>query len=217
MPDWNQLVRKNLRVLGVCSPELAEELASHLEDNYEALLHEGLPAEAAFQHTIGQIEGRCRVWLVMQFLEEELMTGFIREVALPGLLTSGAACFFYWALAVDHIPSRVIWLVGGQLPLWWWCLLPICGALGALLSRRNGGSRLQRMAASLLPSAILGTLVVLIFGVGFTMSGSVNHYWWVSDRLESLGLVPPGFGLIPAAFSLLGAGIAEVSTKKSAA
>jgi hypothetical protein len=217
MPDWKQIVRNNLGVLRVCSPEFTEELAAHLEDNYEALLCEGLPTEVAFQRTIGQIEGRYRVWLVMRFLQEELMTGFIRQLALSGLLTSAAAGFFYWTLELDHIRHKVIWLVGGQLPRWWWCLLPICGALGALLSRRNGGSRLQRMAASLLPSAILCTLVVLIFVVGFTISGFVNHYQLVSDRLESLGLVPPGFGLIPAAFSLLGAGIAEVSTKKSAA
>ena len=70
------------------------------------------------------------------------------------------------------------------------------------------------MAATLLPSAILCTLVLLIFVFGFTMSGFVNHYQLVSARLESLGIVPPGFGLIPAAFSLLGAGIAEISTKK---
>jgi hypothetical protein len=214
MPDWKQIVHKKLRVLGVCSPEFTEELAAHLEDNYDALLCEGVQAEVAFQHTIGQIEGRCRARLVMQFLQEELMTGFIRAVALPGLLTSATACFFYRALELDHIQHKVIWLLGGQLPLWWWCLLPICGALGGLLSRRNGGSRLQRIAASLLPSTILGTCVVLIFVVGFTISGLVNHYQLVSARLESLGLVPPGFALIPATFSLLGAGIAEVSTKK---
>jgi hypothetical protein len=217
MPDWKQIVRKKLRVLGVCSPEFTEELAAHLEDNYDALLCEGLPAEVAFQHTIGQIEGRCRVRLVMRFLQEDLMAGFIREVALPGLLTSAAAGLFYWTLALDQIRDKVIWLVGGQLPLWWWCLLPICGALGALLSRRKGGSRLQRIAASLLPSWVMGTFILLMFVVGFTLSGLVNHYWLVSDRLESMGLVPPGFVIIPAAFSLLGAGIAEVSTKKSAA
>ena len=142
------------------------------------------------------------------------MTGFIRKVALPGLLTSAAAYFFYRALALDHIRPKVIWLIGGQLPLWWWCLLPICGALGALLSQRNRGSRLQRIAASLLPSWVMGTFILLMFAVGFTLSGLVNHYGSVSDRLESMGLVPPGFVLIPAAFSLLGAGIAEVSTKK---
>jgi hypothetical protein len=215
MPDWKQIVRKNLRVLVVCSPEFTEELAAHLEDTYEALLCEGLPAEVAFQHTIGQIEGRSRVWIVMRFLQEELMTGFLRDVGLPGLLTSAAACFLYWALALAHIPPKVMWLAGGLSPLWWWCLLPICGALGALLSQRNGGSRLQRMAASLLPSAIMCTLILLIFVIGFTLSGFVNHYQLVSARVESLGIVPPGFAAIPAAFSLLGAGIAEVSTKKS--
>jgi hypothetical protein len=214
MPDWKQIVRTNLRVLGVCSPEFTEELAAHLEDNYEALLCEGLAAEVAFQRTIGRIEGRSRVWLVMRFLQEELMTGFTREVALPGLLTSAAAGFFYWALALDHIPPHVIWLAGGLSPKWWWCLVPVWGALGALLSRRKRGSPLQRIAASLFPSAIMGTFIVLLFVVGFTLSGLVNHYQLVSARVESMGLVPPGFVLIPAAFSLLGAGIAEVSTKK---
>jgi hypothetical protein len=47
MPDWNQIVRKNLRVLGFCSSEFTEELAAHLEDSYEATLHGGLTAEAA--------------------------------------------------------------------------------------------------------------------------------------------------------------------------
>jgi hypothetical protein len=214
MPDWKRIVRRNLPILTVYSPEFTDELAAHLEDSYEAALGQGSSAEAAFQQTIGQIEGRCGVWLAMRFLQEELMTGFIREVALPGLLTSAAAWFFYRALEVDHIQHNVIWLLGGQLPLWWWCLLPICGALGALLSCRNGGSRLQRIAVSLLPSWVMGTFILLMFVVGFTLSGLVNHFQLVSTRLESLGLVPPGFVIIPAAFSLLGAGIAEVSTKK---
>jgi len=215
MPNWQQVVRKKFGVLGICSPEFAEELAAHLEDRYEALRCEGLSAEVAFQHTMGQIEGRRRVWLVIRFLQEELMSGFITKIALPGLLTYAAACVFYRALALNCIQPRVIWLLGGQLPLWWWCLLPICGTLGAVLSQRKGRSRRQRMAAVLFPSAILGTSVLMIFVVGFTISGFVNHYQLVFARLESLGIEPPGFGLIPAAFSLLGAGIAEIGTKKS--
>jgi hypothetical protein len=214
MPDWKQIVRNDLRVLVVWSPQFIEELAGHLEDNYEALRCEGLPAEVAFQRTIGQIKGRYKLWLVIRLLQEELMAGFIRKVALPGLLTSAAAWFFYRALALSHISHDVLWLVGGKSPLWWWCLLPVCGALGALLSQRNRGSRFQRVAASLLPSAILGTFALLIFAAGFTISGLVNHYQSASAGLESLGIVPPAFVLIPAAFSLLGAGIAELSTRK---
>lgn len=214
MPDWQQIARKKLRVFRICPPEFTEELAAHLEDSYEALRGQGLPAEVAFQHTMGQIEGRCQLRLVMWFLQEEFMTGFIPKVVLPGLVTAAAACLFYWALALDHISPKIIWLVGGQLPAWWWCLLPLCGALGAFLFQRHGGSRLQRVAASLLPSAILCTLVLIIFVVGYTMSGFVNHYQLASTRLESMGIVPPGFGVLPAAFSLLGAGIGEVSNKK---
>jgi len=130
----------------VYSPQFTDDLAAHLEDSYEAALGQGSSAEAAFQQTVGQIDGRRGVWLAMRFLQE-LMTGFIREVALPGLLTSAAAWFFYRALELDHIQHKVICVLGGQLPLRWWCLLPICGALGAHLSCRNRESRLQRIAA----------------------------------------------------------------------
>ena len=215
MPDWKQIVRQNLRVLALCPPEFTEELAAHLEDSYEASMREGAPPEAAFQHALGHIEGRCKIWLVMRFLQEEVMTGLGRKAALPGLLTSVAAWLLYWALALAHISPNVMWLAGGLSPLWWWCLLPVWGVLGALLSSRNRGSRLQRIAASLFPSAIMGSLILLFFVVGFTLSGLVNHYQLVSARVESLGIVPPGFAVIPAAFSLLGAGIAEVSTNKS--
>lgn len=214
MPDWQQIVRGKFRALADRSPEFAEELAAHLEDTYEALLCEGLPVEVALQHTLGQIEGRCRRRLVMRFLQEEIMTGFIRQAVLPGLITSAAACFFYWTLALDHIRHKVIWLLGGQLPLWWWCLLPVFGALGAILYRRNRGLRPQRIAVSLLPSAVMGIGVGLIFFAGFTLSGFVNPYQLVAVRVESLGLWPPGFVLVPAVFSLLGAGIAEVNTRK---
>jgi hypothetical protein len=219
MPDWKQIVRKNLRVLGVCSPEFTEELAAHLEDCYEALLREGLPAQMAFQRTIGQIEGRRRVWLVMRFLQEELMTGFIRRVALPGLLTSAAAASASLAFALAHIQPRIIRLADGPplvLPLWEWCMLPICGALGALLSQHNGGSRLQRIAASLFPSAVMGTFMLLTLAVGFTLSGLENHNWWGSARWGSVGLWLLAYVGVPAVSMLLGASLAERVGKASA-
>ena len=142
------------------------------------------------------------------------MTGFIQKVAMPGLLTSAAGWFFYWLIEPGHIRQPFVWLLGGQSPLWWWYLLPVCGVLGAILSRRNGRSPHERAAASLLPSAILGTVILIFFAVGFTISSFANHYQLVSARLESMGLVPPGFVLMPAVFSLIGAGIAEVCSRE---
>jgi hypothetical protein len=213
MPDWKQIVRKDLRVLGVLSPEFAEELAGHLEDSYEASQHEGVTADVAFQRTMSQIEGRRKIWLVLRFLQEDVMTGFSRKVALPGLLTFAASGFVSLAFALAHIQPRIIWLADGQflaLPLWDWCLLPICGALGALLSQRNGGSRLQRIAAALFPSAIMGIVLLLIFPVGFTLSRFVPNYGWdTAVALKSLGLWLLGYVAVPAVLLLLGAGVIE--------
>jgi hypothetical protein len=223
MPDWNQSVRKNLRVLGVCSPEFTEELAGHLEESYEDLLREGVPAEVAFRRAMSQIEGRRRNWLTLRFLQEDLMTGFIRKIALPGLLTFAASAFvmYAWMFALAHVHPKMFLLANGQflaLPLWAWCLLwlqPLCGALGALLSQRNGGSRPQRIAAALFPSGIMGTVLLLIFVVAFILSRFVPNYGWdAALAWKGLGLYLLGWVILPAVFLLLGAGVAEVSARK---
>ena len=146
------------------------------------------------------------------------MTGFIRQAALPGLLTSAAAALASLAFALARIQPRIIRLADGPplvLPLWEWCVLPICGALGALLSQHNGGSRLQRIAATLFPSAIMGTLMLLTLAVGFTFSGLVNHNWWDSARWGSMGLSLLAYVGMPAVSMLLGAGLAERVGKAS--
>jgi len=221
MPDWKQIVHKNLRVLGVCSPEFTEELAGHLEDSYEALLCEGVPAEVAFHRTVSQIEGRCRIWLVLRFLQEEFMTGFtrmngfIRKVALPGLLTTAASGLVGWVLIRANIWPKIILMPNRQFQMflalwpWWWGMLPLCGALGALLSQRNGGSRLQRIAAATAPGAVIGALLLLEFPVAFIFDGLVNHRWWGSAMWEGLGLLLLQFAVIPAVLLLLGVGVVE--------
>ena len=217
MPNWKQIVRKNLRVLSACSPEFTEELAGHLEDSYEASLREGVPAEVAFHRTVSQIEGRRRIWLVLRFLQEDFVTGFIRKAALPGLLTFAASAFVSYAfLLLTYFHLKIIWPANGQilaLPLGVWCqlcLLSICGALGAILSRRNGGSRLHRIAAALFPSEIMGTAILLVYCVGFALSRFVPDYAWGAAnewKLLEPGLL--GFVILPAAVLLLGAGVAE--------
>jgi hypothetical protein len=218
MPDWEQIVRKNLRVPGVCSPEVTEEIAGHLEDSYEALLREGLPAEVAFQRTMRQIEGRRKSWLVLRFLQEDIVTDFTRKVALPGLLTFAMAMAMAWALNMAHVQPKTIFLANGlffSLPIAWLCLLPVCGAAGALVSHRSGGSRLQRIAACLFPSMIMGTVLFLIFVAGFAISRFVPDYGWNwAVALPGLALWLAGQAILTAIPLLLGAGVAEVRTRK---
>jgi len=229
MPDWKQIVRKNLRVLRACSPEFTEEVAAHLEDSYEALLREGVTAGVAFQRTMSQIEGRRKSWLTLHLLKEELMNvltrmnGFIRKVALPGLLTFAAYAFTMnaWMFVPAHIHSKIYRLELYRLfdvpflllPLGIWCLLcllPICGALGGFLSQRNGGSRPQRIAAALFPSEIIGFLFLLVFADDFALSRFLPGYWWnTAVVLKEFGLTLLEYVVLPAAFLLLGAGVAE--------
>ena len=227
MPDWSQIVRNNLRVLRVCSPEFTEELAGHLEDSCEALLCEGVPAEAAIKHTMNQIEGRRKSWLTLRFLQEDLMTGLIRKVALPGVLVIATARFFWWMLLLTHVQPKVILVREGYmfpprvpvfliLPFWWWGLLPVCGALGALLSQCLGGSRLQRTAVSVAPVAIMGASMLLAVPTEFYLDGFPYYYqWWHGyGHLECQGFILLSFVVVPALLLLLGASIAEVSTRK---
>jgi len=219
MPDWKQIVGKRLRVLGVCSPEFTEELAGHLEDSYEALLCQGLPAEAAFHRTMRQIEVHGKSWFVLRFLKEDLMTDFTRKVALPGLLTFASAMVIAWALDIAHIQPKTIFLTNGlflSLPIAWLCLLPFCGAAGALVSRRNGGSWLQRIVASLFPSSIMGLVLLLIFVAGFAISRFVPDSGWnwaLAAPGLALGLLT--FTVLTAIPLLLGAGAAERVGKAS--
>jgi len=218
MPDWKQIVRNNLRVLGVWSPEFTEELAGHLEDIYEASVHGGVPPEAAFHRTVVQINRRSQICLTLRILQEVLMTDFARKVGLPGLLTFALAMVIALALEMAHVQPKTI-LLGNGLPfslppIAWLCLLPICGAAGALVSHRSGGSRLQRIAAGLFPSAIMAAVLLIIFIAGFAISLFVPDSGWNwALAVPALALWLTGQAILTAIPLLLGA-VAEEQMKR---
>jgi len=221
MPDWKQIVRKNLCVLKACSPEfadkIAEELASHLEDSYEEHLRSGLPEEGALQRILNEIE-LCRWnWLALRLLKEERMTGFTRKVGLPGLLAFASAMAMEWVLAIAHMHPKTIFLSNGlflSLPITWMCLLPICGALGAIVSRRNGGSLLDRMIAAAFPAEIASAVLFVVFIVGWVISQFVADSGWNwAFVLPALGLWQTGSALLPAIPLLLGGAAADAANR----
>ena len=108
------------------------------------------------------------------------MRGFTRRVELPGLLTFALAMAIAYPLGLAHIRPEAIFLANGLLPVpvAWLCLLPICGALGAVVSSRNGGSRLDRMIAASFPAAIYCLVVLLSFIGGWVISLFVPGYGW---------------------------------------
>lgn len=218
MPDRKQIVRKKFRVLRVCSPELTEELADHLEDMYEAFLQEGKLPEAAFRRTVAHINRRSQIRLTLWVLKEVLMRNFARKVGLPGLLTFALSMGIEIALEMAHAQPKTI-LLGNGLPfslppIAWLCLLPICGATGALLSHRSGGSRFQRIAAGLFPSAIMAAVLLIIFVAGFAISLFVpNSGWNWALAVPALALWLMGQAILTAVPLLLGT-VAEQQMKR---
>jgi hypothetical protein len=210
MPDWKYIVRKKLRVLGACSPELTEELAGHLEDTYEAFLHPAVPPEDAFHRTVVQVNGRSKICLTLQILQEVLMTDFARKVGLPGLLTFALSMGVAMALETAHIQAKIILLDNGLPlslpPIAWLCLLPFCGAAGALVSHRAGGSKLQHIAACLFPSAIIAAVLLIIFVAGFAISLFAPQSGWNwAFAVPALALWLTGQTILTAVPLLLGA------------
>ena len=218
MPDRKQIIRKNLRVLGVCSPELTEELSDHLEDMYEAFLLEGKLPEAAFQRTVAHINRRSQIRLTLWVLKEVLMRDFARKVGLPGLLTFALSMSIDIALEMAHAQPKTILLGNGVPfslpPIALLCLLPFCGATGALLSHHSGGSRFQRIAAGLFPSVIMAAVLLIIFAAGFAISLFLpNSGWNWALAVPALALWLMGQAILTAVPLLLGA-VAEEQMKR---
>jgi hypothetical protein len=176
VPDWKAIVAENLKESGLNMPardEVADELASHLEDRYEQLLAQGTR----------DTDARCLVLKETQDWQElaenitrakrteDTMNRRTKILWLPGLVAFATASILLMALQrlITLRPALLLPLerITGLHPtLWWkdqtdaiylcwWVLLPLCGAAGAFLSRRAGGSRLACAAASLFPSFVM--------------------------------------------------------------
>ena len=153
MHDWQQLVRTKLAGLALEREDAArvtEELAAHLEDNYQSLLRAGLSEQESARRALTSVDG----W---QELKRKIESSRKKELPMP----KRVAQFWFPAfvtlslsmvlLAVLEIFGPKPWVApmpGGprlrMAPLAvvyvsWLVFLPFIGALGAYLSCRSGG------------------------------------------------------------------------------
>ncbi len=107
--------------------------------------------------------------------EEALMNQRTRTIWLPGFVTLTAASLFLFAeeFALMHVPSFYSTdmtlrnqHLGFGVPFWlysaWLLAQALCGALGAFLSRRGGGTRRARIVASAFPALMMFCLLGLV-------------------------------------------------------
>ena len=137
-----------------------------------------------------------------------------RSIWLPGFVSLLAASLLMFAeeIVMFHDPSfyftdislRPSHLISG-LPRWFyivWLLVQVpCGALGAYLSRRGGGTRGARAVAGAFPALA----IFLLCGLMIPISAAVEHNAYVLHHPGRLALALSIWAVVPAIGLLLGA------------
>jgi len=210
MHDWKAIVKAQLPSL---TPEVIEELAAHLEDCESFLLAEGtLPAEA-FERTRRELIGSPDLAKRIEQARGDQMNHRSKVLWLPGLASFAAsavslailqriALHTHAFLTAASNPRTDHWFAASNfLPYFAWLLCqPLCGALGAGLSKRAGGGTLEFVGSGIFPSLIMFAMMVLLFP--FAIFVEKNPY-----ILSHLGDAAIGLGAwvgLPGAFLLLG-------------
>jgi len=209
MPDWQEMVREKLAGAAVSRrrrEELISELSNHLDDLHAELLASGVEEPEASAQCLEQIDdvqqiaaaaSRSQIW-------EDFMNQRSRTLWLPGLITLTLASV---SLAVMQLFTfsrrRVYWVDGVNVEvgvLWLLSLVP-CGALGAYMSCRAGGTRWNSILASLFPSmTMLG-----VFCVVLPIAIFIERNTYVIHHLRPFGLALLAWTIVPGVPSLLGA------------
>lgn len=209
MPDWKAILRERL-ILNDLSPEqqneTVAELASHLDDLYEQCRARGLGESEAIARVIHEVTDWRNLSKTIQRAkrEEGSMPGKMntrtKHLWLPGFVTlTGAVLLFAVCIRLSHPYIYHARHADAIFDFPWLLTLPFCGAAGAYLSRRAGGSRAARLACSLFPAAVMLVAMACIILLTHILG---------TDGAVSTPALPTIISttiLLPGAFSLLGA------------
>lgn len=163
MPDWRNTVDAHLAATNLNPREREEviaELAGHLEEVYAELCARGVSDAEAIQGTLAEVANwralRRRIERAKQ--QERRMNHRTKSVWLPGLVTLIVASCFLALLQVWGVRPHIVWTRSGLALMFyvpWLIAQPAFGAIGAYISRQNGGDWSERLTASLLPAACM--------------------------------------------------------------
>ena len=208
MPDWSRLISERMGVLalsGAVRDEVVAELATHLEELYQACRARGASESQAIEIALSQATDWQELGREISDIKDEEagMNDRSKQLWLPGLVTLTAS--MVWLMMLQ----RVNWNLGSSwfhespplMPyLMWLITQPVFGAAGAYLSRRNGGTLIARLAAGIFPSiALLGLLIFITF-TGFFVER--NPFLWKHPAFFALVVFP--WAILPAISLLIG-------------
>jgi hypothetical protein len=183
---------------------VVKELAQHLEEGYDTARARGVAESAAVEVAMQDVED----WRVLSAdihratSQEGLVNNRTRSLWLPSLANFTAASLFLLALTqMSMQPQNLIRLTSGfagTLYAAWLLSNVLCGALGAFLSRRAGGSITARIVAGMFPAIVLFGLWALVIPVSALVQNNafvLRHPLYYAAGLF-VWVVPPGMALL---------------------
>jgi hypothetical protein len=220
MSDWQELVRQRLSGLALGAEEKDEvhaELAAHLEESYESLRAKGLSEQAAMQQTLGQVADwqALRRRIQTARTKENIMNDRVRQLWLPGMLTFTLSMGLL-ALVQKFGPRPIVLDLDKGTPVLmfytsWLLTLPFAGAMGALLSKRAGGSPKILAISSVFPVLPYGVVFLIAIPAGLLLSHNLAHHIVASAFITMMF----GWVLVPGVALLSGGVLVQLLSRRS--
>jgi len=219
--DWEELVRAKLAGLAI-EPrekrEVIEELAAHLDETYEELRGRGFIEEDATELSLCEVKDwpdlRRRIQSARK-MKENIMNDRVRQLWLPGLLT------FVLSMGLLELVQKfgprpfVLDLDKGTPVLMfytsWLLTLPLAGAIGALLSKRAGGSPKILAISSVFPVLPFGVVFLIAIPAGLLIGHSLAHHIVAAAFLTMMF----GWVLVPGVALLSGGLLVQLLSRRS--
>jgi len=203
--DWREVVRQRIRLTKIPAgrgDQITSELAGHLEDAYNDGRARGLSHDAALRFALQEVENwRVLAADIRRAMENDLMNNRTKTVWLPALASFALASLCLLALTRTSFEQHNLVRLAGLAP-WiygiWLASQILCGALGAGLSRRAGGTLTTRVVAATFPAIVLFCLWAVVIPLG--AFAQHNRFVLRHPLSYALGIfvwvVPPGFALL---------------------
>lgn len=188
MPDWQELVRQRLAGFELesdDSTEIVEELAGHLEDQYQSLLQDGVSEKSAIYCVLQNLDdNRDLKSKIESSREKELpMNSRVSQFWLPAFLTIFLAMSFLmfieavgfepwvsatWGGPQGTLPAAVVYLP-------WLITLPFIGAFGAYLSGRAGARGWTVFSSVVFPTVPYLAFCLIGLPTAVILEGRIAH------------------------------------------
>ena len=188
MPDWQELVRQRLTGLeleNADSAEIVEELADHLEDQYQILLQDGVPEKGAIDCVLQKVGDwrDLKSKIESSRKKERPMNSRVSQFWLPAFLTILLATSFLmivealgfepWVSSTRGGPQGTVPVAVVYLP--WLVTLPFIGALGAYLSGRAGARGWTVFSSVIFPTVPHLAFCVIGLPTAAILDGHLAH------------------------------------------